>query len=251
MIEFNPKLVLELATQLIEHDETERALVVLDQLPGYFRDNIPPEISKLKSDIRSKIFTVQDYIENAEDDLKSQEQNLAFLNNTARGLVLREEVKRANDRNVKPHLIDYGPGDYGLPLGLQSSHLKFHYTPIALQDNVLTKAKKELNAHWIDDYKKESDKEKWFLAYEIIEHLHHPLEIRQVFDKIEGSVKKLFFSTPKYTYGTGNPTWRTRGIPHLRTYTPLEFGLEITRMFPGYELSSYDNEVMVIVGNKI
>lgn len=247
MIHFEVQKFLDVAIQLIHHDETERALLVLNNLPAFYRDNEPLEITQLRNEIRSKIFTVQDYVENTEDYVKSNEQNLCFLNTTARGMELKKMLEAANKDGIAPHIVDYGPGDYGLPMACYDIGLKFVYTPVALQSQVQNQAKEKMRSIWVDDYKTSSDREKWFIAYEIIEHLHNPGEIRQVFDKIRGKVTKVLLSTPKYCYGQGNTTWRDRGIPHLRVYTPNEFYLTTVRMFPGFKTYGFiDNEVMVI-----
>lgn len=251
MANFNVQSFVDVALQLVEHDETERALLLLNNLPAKYRDHEPPEVTKLRSDIMARIFTVQDYAENDSDDLKPNDQNLRFLNTTARGNSLKTLLEAANKNDIIPHIIDYGPGDFGLPLACSDIGLKFGYTPIGLHSKAQDQAKEKLTSKWIENYKTSISPVKWFVAFEIIEHLHNPDEIRQVFDKIQGHVDKVLFSTPKYTYGTGNPTWRDRGCPHLRAYTPNEFALWCQTKFPGYKWEFTDNEVMCMIGSRV
>lgn len=235
------KPFLDVAETLVVQDETERALLVLENLPAYFRDFPPPEVVELKRAIMRKIFTNTDYATTSEDDLKD---NAFAVDYVARAMVLRDELANANSNGITPHIVDFGAGDYFIPIGLKNKGLKFTYRPIALQNEVMQKAKEIL------DFQPDSvSRETWFVAYEVIEHLHYVDELRKEFDRIEGNVTKVFLSTPKYCFGEGNPTWRERGCPHLRAYTPKEFINEAQRLFFEFKNWQYvDNEVMVLKG---
>lgn len=237
-----------LAEKLVVAEETELALKLLECIPGYFRDNMPSQIYNLKKEIKAKRFTVSDYATNPGDDVdlkKDYVQNILAL---ARGKVIYEKLLKANAQNIIPHIVDFGPGDYWMALGLNRMNLKFTYQPIGVHSNAMSTAKEELEALWCTRPVK--DRENWFVAYEIIEHLAYVDEIRDQYDRIEGEVSRVFLSTPMYTFSAGNPVWREKGIPHLRTYTPQEFYRVTQELFREFNFEFTPDPVMVLAGHK-
>jgi hypothetical protein len=158
-----------------------------------------------------------------------------------------------------------GPGDYWLAQGLKGKGCQFTYQPFSTQVQARGMAK-ELLGHlyteeeptimrWIEGDQETETHTKppnIFVACEIIEHLWNPHEIAQTADKLKTIPERLVFSTPLYTFGPGNETWRdekNRGkLGHIRTFTPNEFMTEIRRMFNGYEFTLQVSEVMGIEG---
>jgi len=87
---------------------------------------------------------------------------------------------------------------------------------------------------------------------EIIEHLWNPHEIAQTADKIENTPHHIVITTPLYTFGEGNDTWTKPNdfgkLGHIRTFTPIEFQEEVTRMFFGYNWKMHIQQCMVMEG---
>lgn len=239
---------LEIADYLVRKDETLMAIDVLKSVPGLYRDKPVQEIEELKNLIGSKIFTASDYVNNKEDDVKPNFDNGKMVLNLARGIVLHDLVTKYNTDGVIPHIVDFGPGDFTIPLGLNALGKKFTYSPIGLRDESTYEAKKLLEHVWCT--RDVPDRPILFVAYEVIEHLHHIEEIRNTYDRIKGNKAHVLLSTPTYTYGDGNPTWKERGCPHLRTYTPQEFINVAMKMFPLHNWKYFANEVMVLHGLK-
>ncbi len=237
-----------LSEKLVMSDETELGEQLLECVPGFYRDNYPMQLFQLKKDIKAKRFTISDYACNEGDDVDLKKDYVGNVLALARGKAVYERLLKANASGVIPHLIDFGPGDYWMALGLNRMNLKFTYQPIGLHNNAMLSAKEELEAIWCTRDVK--DRENWFIAFEIIEHLPYVDEIRDHYDRIKADVTKVFLSTPTYCFGEGNPTWRERGIPHLRTYTPQEFFQESSRLFREYRFEYIPDPVMVLVGSK-
>lgn len=248
MREYDIECVLKNAEQLVLHDETELAIKVLNALPAYYRDHLPQRILDMRRDIKSKIFTISDYALNPDDGVDLRIDFVQRCLALKRGNVIYQELLKANANGVIPHIVDFGPGEYWMALGLNRMNLKFTYHPIGIQPDAALAAKQELEAVWATRDIKE--RPNWFVAYEIIEHLHYVDELRDQYDRIKGDVTKVFLSTPMYTFAEGNPTWRERGIPHLRAYTPQEFYAESMRLFKEYKFEFIPDAVMVCVGSK-
>lgn len=247
LIDFDVEPFLRAAEILMKADEAERALALLKNLPGFYRDNEPPEIENLRKQIEAAIFQARDYMHLDDDIPKEDPQPAQWVQATMRGKVMLEYLSKLSGSQI-PHIVDMGPGDYMLPLGLRYHGLAFTYEPIGLEGRALELAsprlKNEMNAI------RSSDTDIWFVAYEIIEHLWQPGELAQTMARYS-NVKKVFLSTPRYTFHRGHTTWRKDKQPHLRTYTPSEFRFVAEDLFKGYTWTYYDDPVMVLVGEKI
>lgn len=246
---FDPKPFIECAEILVKMDETERALHLLSNLPGIYRDKVPKEIKDLKNLILSKITLPHDLLSDSRELPKSDEWSIHFLNNTMRGMKLKTLVKALNDEGKAPHIDEFGPGDGTFVIGMDYEKLKFTYSCTSLNEESKNRI-----------YNKLLDKALWsdvkgpriFVAYEIIEHLHNTEEIRQVHNRMcpEGA-DYVLLSTPTYCFEQGTPNWKTEKIHHLRTYGPREFLIESMRLFPEYQFQHFADPVQVVLGMKV
>lgn len=245
LIEFDMDPWLRAAEMLTTADEPERALKLLDCVPGYYRDNPPPALVQMRRDIEKSIFQVQDYMSVDGDTPKDDDTVMFWINNICRGQVVLHRVKEANSQGITPHLIDMGPGDYMLPLGLKLHGCKFTYRPILLEQNARSLVSDRLGEYFSED---PADRPNWFIAYEIIEHIWNPSDLAAMAWRSKQTPDMVFLSTPRYTFNRGNLYWRTKGQPHLRTYTPNEFQYEAIKLFQGYNWKYHDDPVMVLEG---
>ncbi|MCA2656880.1 hypothetical protein [Microcystis sp. M061S2] len=244
--EFDLEHWLVAADQLMKADEAERALQLLDLIPGYYRDNTPEPILAMRRDIEAAIFQVHDY-KNVDGDLpKDNESVLYWIQNVTRGRTMLEDVKAANAQGIVPHLVDMGPGDYMLPLGLKLHGCKFTYEPIGLEPRAYEMAQPRLGEALGP---KIEGAQTWFIAYEIIEHIWNPRDLAAMAWR-QGNPDRVYLSTPRYCFGEGCKQWRTKKQPHLRTYTPQEFWMAGKTYFPGYNFEYIDDPVMVLKGIK-
>lgn len=247
MIRFNLDPWLDVANQLVEADEASRALLLLNNLPAYYRDNTPMEVRDLRSLIMGKVTLPHDLLGDSREIPKSDKWSQQYMNSTMRGVQLKKLVSDYNAEGIEPHLIDMGPGDYTFPIGMAVECLKFTYQSHTLNRDAEIEAARRLGFRYGPC--PNPDSPRIFIAFEIIEHLHHVDEIRQMFDRFSRpKPKHVMLSTPKYTFAEGTPNWKTEGIHHLRAYTPKEFADECIRMFPEYTFAFADDPVMVLIG---
>lgn len=245
---FNLKEFLNVIECYVQSDEVERALWLLDNLPGAFRDFPPPELVALKKDILAAMITPHGYLTSGCDsDVGTFEQSSKSVLSFLRGILILKEVERYNTRGLKPHIVDVGPGEYFIPLGLKHLNCDFTYYDIAMDPNTGQVAHPLIH----DKRQAKPDNQPTiFVALEIIEHLPATRDlVIEAQRHCQGWPDRIHLSTPCYTYDAAVKNWRRpTGLPHLRTYTPMEFLSEASKLFPGYSWEIYNHTVMSLRG---
>lgn len=242
---FDPNLCQQYVEMLVDHDEVERALIVLENVPAYYRDAVPQNLAKLKKDILQAICTSHAYYSDNLDQKISLEAAKYALQNI-RGLLIAKEVETYNKQGLTPHIVDMGPGEYFVPIGLKDLKLKFTYNDIGLDQQTRKDA-----LPFIEDVKRlipTREQPVIFLALEIIEHLHNPKDIVTECLRHCGEFpERVHLSTPCYTYDASAKDWRKKsGLPHLRAYTPAEFMRTSQSLFREYAPQYFDGIIMSI-----
>lgn len=246
--------MLKYVDALIASDELAFAQEVLTRgMPGFFRDNVPADIKVMKQELWKFLMNSDDYGSNWQDlELMSVERGKETIQNVLRGQLILKEVQDYNAKGITPHLVEMGPGEYWLPLGLKALGCDFTYHGIGLQGAAQTKAKELLGIqHWCDPVK---DSPTIFAACELLEHLWNDYEIPHTAAKHCERMDSIHLSTPLYTFGFGKTDWREKKFNgqggHLRTYTPGEFMAVAQRLFPDYSWTYYHSHIMSVRGIK-
>lgn len=242
MANFNLQAFLDTANELVRADEVSRALWLLDNLPAYYRDYPPIEVRSLKDKILKKVCTPTSYASNNWDLCMEQEIHLV-MEHSLRGMLITKDLELCNEKELKPHVIDYGPGEYWLPRLLQHKKLDFSYESIHLHNEAHKKAKEFLKEHMDCE---PSMGPKIYVACEIIEHLWYENDIRVEMLKTCGLADIIHISTPLYSFDFNCDDWDRKkdDLGHLRAYTPSEFQRTVKDMFPEYISSFYHSQVM-------
>lgn len=230
----NLQAYLDAANCLVNHDEIFRAIHLLDNLPGEYRDYPPKEVISLKREILQRV-TSSDFLVHSAPGFKV-DKNQA-METTLRGNLLLRDVSELNQKGVTPHIVDFGPGEYWAYFMLERLNCKFSYKAISI-----TQTAKEA----VREHVKQEDLGGpiIFVACEIIEHLFDEREILIEYMRQPRPAEIMHFSTPKYTFMV-HENWRNQeNMGHIRTYTPYEFGSVIAKMFPDYTAAFYDSKVM-------
>lgn len=237
---------LECADILMRSDESERALSLLSNLPAHYRDYPPPEVCAMRDKILYSLLTPHSY---ASVDMDA-DVGKDVLDTLQRGVWLKELVHELNEKGVSPHIIDVGPGEYWLPIGLYKRGYSFTYHDVGLLQRTAKVAREMVPASMWQSTPP-LGQPSIFVAFEIIEHLSDPLELA-----IEAMRHNLvapdyvFLSTPLYTFDT-KENWDTRGgQPHRRAYTPREFFTQATAIFPGYNWDIRMDSIQIVKGTR-
>lgn len=237
---FDPIACQRYVESLVRLDEVERALLVLDNVPAYYRDHCPENLAKLRADILASLCTTHAYMTAELDPNIDVEIADKWVKHTLRGMLIAEEVKRYNANGITPNIVDMGPGEYNLPIGLDRMGLEFTYQAVGVDARL-----SRLAGDFIAKLSGKPRGPNVFVALEVIEHLPSPQDIVVEALRHCGSMPdRIHLSTPAYTFDVSEKDWRKPcGLPHLRAYTPLEFGKVAQKLFPGYHWEFYPSEL--------
>lgn len=240
------------AEALLHHDEVERALWVLANLPAVYRDHIPAQVTKLRQEILASMCTPHTYLTCPKDtDVETPARSAELLRQFLRGVLVEAQVKDWNKAGYTPHLIELAPGSFFIPLGLKHLGYAFTYKPITLRQDTLSTALNHITLTEVCPRQADgSSQPMLFIAHELIEHLASPFDLSIECAKHCGrQPEQVHLSTPCYTYDVSVKDWkRPMGLPHLRAYTPTEFIETAFRVFPGYDWKLHQSPVMSLCG---
>jgi len=251
---FDERYFLGCAQILVDADEPERAIHLLTKgLPAYYRDNPTPSIKAYIQYIQMALMTGNAYADCKDDSIFCDDTERAkqILNNTLRGQLVVSSIQEYNSYEKTPHIVEMGPGEYWLPIGLKAEGLKFTYQDIAVNEFTKDKSKSITRSVW------NGTAPLIFCAQEVIEHLTNPhdLAIELMRTTYGQGANEIHISTPLYTYdGSPKPITKLKrnGLPHLRAYTPNEFYSEAIKIFgASYKWELQVSQVMSLVGKKI
>ncbi len=219
---------------LIGNDEVETALTLLNRPPGRHRDNPPLWLYDLRLEIQRKILTPHDYRTSSFDAAVTLEGALNAIT-LFRGILIEKEVQRLNHKGLTPDLIEFGPGEYFVPIAMQHHGLKFAYSYLAMDEPAENAA-----STFLKDIPASLGGLRIFIANEIIEHLIDERELVWLARKNNPDI--IHISTPCYCFDPKALEELPEHLPHLRTYTPLELSWFCRTHFPEYSATIYTPE---------
>ena len=232
-MKFNVHAFLDAANELVRLDEVERGLDLLDNLPAYYRDNPPEQVTRLRNEILARVCTPTTYAK-MDVDNPTYDVDKGQMEQTLRGMLILAEVKWLNERGLKPRVIDLAPGEHWVKGILDKAKCSFYYETISL---------KSFSVKPIVD----KDVPIIFLALELIEHLWNEKDLKIESLKCSRLPDIIHISTPQYAFDPNCPDWRVRpDLGHLRAYTPREFQDVVAKHFPEYHMLFYSSDVMQV-----
>lgn len=247
---FDVNLYLDAVESMICADEIKFAISMLDNLPGYYRDHVPARAKDIRSRLYGQCMTVQDYINDREELIERSEvhhkapikDHWRLPHFSPRGELIVNIVRDLNAEGFCVNIVELGPYNYWLPIGLADQNLDFIYTPISINPHV----KSQIST------KTTSDKpiKNIFICFEVIEHLWFEDEIVHYFYKTQMDPDFVLISTPKYTCGNGLFNWDSRVLGHIRTWTPGELTTWCRKHWPDLDWFYVDSQMMVMVGQR-
>jgi hypothetical protein len=248
-LHFDPDHYLDSVEQMIRADEIVSALWMLDNMPGYYRDNKPQRALDIKKKIYQQLMTVVDYASDG-DETKEASEDFSKVpleeyyrqpHCSPRGVITVGLVQSLNLDGYSANIVELGPANYWLPTALKSLNCDFTYEGYSI--NPLVKSP-------IETIKSDKPIKNIFVCFEVIEHLFSPDDIYHFYCKSKMDADYVLMSTPKYTLMGGLPDWDTRTLGHIRTYTPTEFVKFGTTHWHGLSWQIIDSDMMVLVGSK-
>lgn len=249
---FDPDLYLDAVEQMISADEIVFALKMLDNMPGWYRDHGWPRAQEIRHKVFRQLMLISDYANDSSEvelDLEKLKGRILTMFCHPRAEIVTTMVRQLNEQGIEPTIIELGPFDYWLPVGLsETAKVRFEYLPISLNSGPIKHIKANFPAIRFVDKPGEFN---LFCCLEVIEHMMDPTEIRHPLDKLGCEPQIVVVSTPLYTMGGGLPDWDSRELGHVRTYTPNELMAFCQGLFGGRKWSSMSNTFgQVCVGAK-
>ncbi len=234
---------LDVANELMRADETTRALWVLDNLPAYQRDHVPPEVTELKREIQKRIATANFYATSRGYELNAPDDSSFHMDKSLRGMMLIKDIQNLNKLGLFPHLVDMASGEYWTPQMLNNKGLHFSYFPLYVNHP----SHEHYHSRYMDHLREKpvEGQPVIFFAGEVIEHLWKEDEIKYCMERDVGLADIVHISTPCYTFDTVCKNWLEKNdIGHLRAYTPMEFTKTVTEMFPEYSVIALQSQIL-------
>lgn len=242
---FDIKKFLEVCDAFISTDDVAFAFHMLDNLPAYYRDNPPDEVTEYRKALYRQLYLTQTYQEENFEISKGLEFDRWECQ--VRAHLTMGVIKRYNEKNITPHVIELGPANYWLPMGLVDKNMDFTYQSIDLSKKNQLEAIKELPMHYKEDFQNPSTV---FVACELIEHLWREEDIRHYYDRNNITAQFIVMSTPYHTFGGGYSNWRDRNLGHLRSYTPNDLTIFVLKHFPEFNWKSNIAHQITMVGER-
>lgn len=231
---FNQVTACDVVEQLIESDEVERALLLLDNFPAYYRQHPTERMLEIRRSLHRQLWTPVQY-KNIYAGTEGLDPDAAWA---MRYHLVEQEMRAVKNRDL--HLTELAPGSFTLPKGLAKHGLKFTYQHLGVDDCALP-------------HPSEAPRDAFniFCAFELIEHLSNEWEVYQNYLKFGRDADIVMISAPLFTYGGGMGNWRSRELGHLRTYSPGELHSVVSAMFLGYSWECATDDTIVLTGRKI
>lgn len=229
---------LKAARELVRSDDVLLALDLLStHLPAYFRQFPPKEVTELRNEILKRIATPEFY---SNEEAKCHFENVDPKADLLRSRLVLEDCQKYNNDHKIPHVVDWGPGCFHIPLMLFNHGCAFTYKPIVINPRSATE--------FFDQYpylRGDPDPEdpRVFLGLEILEHLQNPADLKSTMMREVGLADVVHISTPAYSFdGSERPMADVLG--HLRALTPNDMVGTIYNLFTEYNWAFYNGPVM-------
>lgn len=245
---FDLAKALEVAQSIVDSDNVVGAMKLIDEcLPAYYREHKQDLIELWRANAWKKVATIRDYStgEGKPIDLDAAARE---FNGSLRFQALKEVVERWCSQRRPPFILELGPGEYTLPIGLRSIGASFSYKPIGITHKIPEHAFEHIK----EVYKETPDFHQpvIFVCYEMIEHLFHPTDIYNYYCRENLNAEHVMISTPHGALGGG---WRRSNeemIAHVRDWTPQELKDFVKRYWPHLDQQFIDGPQMLLVASR-
>lgn len=242
---------LKAVNQMILADELQIALQMMDQVPGWYRDNYPQELAEMKARLYKQTYDQAEYGTDDDEANCTREFGEEQWTNGymyPRAEIIAEIVRRYNAGNTVPWIYDLGCSHGNLPLGLIKDKHEFSYYGRGMNWRIQEKVKNWIGEKWM--VSPGGEQPRILYCTEVLEHMFNPHDLIHSAYKVGVDFDKIVLSTPLYTLGGGLPEWRHRRVGHVRTWTPKEFQEFATKSLPGYQWTYYHAYSMVLCGSR-
>ena len=256
---------LEVVDQMCSCDEVLTALDMLNKLPAWYRENEPSTVTELRRFIENKIYLPAQYavhdFETYKDAsefemkynplLEGLEHKIDMQFCQPRGHLAVQLIQTLNKNGQIPHIVEFGPSDYWLPLGLKRYGCKFTYYGYSLNKAAESQIKSHLDGYWMSPGNEPKDATYVYVCCEVVEHLMNVDEVKLYSTKLGRGPDHVIFSCPHNSYFGGKPKWRDFDVEHIRTFTTKEFIDLAKRFWPNLTWELFLAPSQVLWGKRV
>lgn len=264
---FDPDNYLDLVEQMICADELERAFWMLDNMPGWFRTNVPSRAIELRETLHKLIWNIGSYVG---DEAECYEASLNYQKNlhpdqdwdglglgamidigfcNPRGKITIDVIRDLNQKGMTPFIWEMGSANFWLPYGLHTKGCKFTYCGSTINQAAMNDHRPRLEALGVWQDRPTEGQTEIFVCFETIEHLWREADIIHQYHRFGAKADYILMSTPLGTLLGGVNDYH-RELGHLRTYTPTDLFQIGSKFWPGFDWSLAEHHMMVLLGTR-
>lgn len=237
----------------IRSDEIQNALWMLDNPPAWYRKNYPPELAAIKNALYRGLYSSIEYATDNEELEMALRVDVAVSQWRGeycfpRAKIITDELRRTNADGRAPFIVDLGCSHGNLPLGLMDAGGQFNYLGLAMNKAVVDRLRSNVGKNWAEQPLE--GQETWLVCTEVLEHCMDPMSLVIDAYKPGFHYHQMFWSTPFGCLYGGLENWDSRRLGHVRGWTDTEFIEFVNRNFPGFDLTCFISNSMVIHGRR-
>lgn len=237
---------------MIKADELEIAFRMCDEIPAWYRENYPAELTEIKQTLYTNLYSPMTYASDIDEASYTYAQ---VVEQVARGYcyprldILKELIQSMNKQGKKPWLFELSTSHGPIPIGLKESGCEFDFCAKNFNQAALQKVRSWLDSIWLDA--PVAGQPTIFINFESLEHAYRQEDVKNDFYKLGLDFDHILLSVPNGCLGGGLENWRTRRLGHLRGYTLKEFSDLAQSFFKGYEWRCWPSVSLVLHGARV
>lgn len=245
---FDLEHALKTAQMLVDSDNVVGAFKFVDEcFPAYYREGQHDLIELWKHNVRKRIATINDYASGEMKEIRKEFSLQEFK--ALRFQAVDQLVAHWNAQEREPYIVDLGPGEYTLPIGLKENGRKFTYKPIAITSKVPPQAMKHIEDVYAIAPK--FHQPQIFTCFEMIEHSFHPDDIADYYHRENINAEHVLISTPYGALGGGWNRVHADIIAHVKDFNKKELIAFAMKHWPWLKWEYIHGPQMLVMGNRI
>jgi len=244
---FHVDKALEFLQMNVDSDNVDNALKMAEMLPAYYREGRHDWLEMWIHNTRKKIATINDYASGEMKEIRKEASLQEFK--AMRFQVTLEIVKQWNAQERIPYIVDLGPGEYTLPIGLKDAGCRFTYKPLAITDKIPLQAMKHIEDVYAIAPK--FHQPEIFTCFEMIEHSFHPEDVIDYYHGENLNAEHVLISTPYGALGGGWNRAYAGMIAHVKDWNTKELNEFAMKHWPWLKWEYIPGPQMLVLGSRI
>lgn len=244
---FDLELALKFLQMNVDSDNVVNALKMADMLPAYYREGLHDAINLWKHNVWKRVATINDYSSGEAKEIRKEASLQEFQ--ALRFQAVDQLVAQWNDQERIPHIVDLGPGEYAMAIGLQAKGRRFTYKPIAITNKIPAQAMKHIEN--VFKIAPDFHQPQIFCCFEMIEHLFNPDDVINYYHRENLNAEHVLISTPYGALGGGWNRAYADMIAHVQDFNQKELLGFATKHWPWLKWNYIHGPQMLVIGSRV